>query len=386
MENKERVIIIGGDHHNTLSAVRCFGKHKCDIKILIHGSFDNKKEIRIGKSVYSKHVSVVGAFENDILQWLIDNIEKGQRQVIFPCSDLAAFTIDKHYDELFSAYILPGFVNSPGKVAQLMDKYNQYKLFNRMSVPIAKTWLIDISMGTPEDIVYPCVFKPVVSAFGEKSDIRIAHNEAEFNTVMSFLRKSNYSSVLVQEYLKKETEICLFGCITKGIESNIYSCEVKKIRDIKGSTLFAKIEDEFRIDAIKDSVLNFLVSERYCGQFDIEFLVCEDTIYLNEVNFRHSGVGFALINIGIDAPYLWYASVVGITQMQINQKTTNGCYCMNETKDFLLAKSNGISRLRWFKDFLKTKNYAYLDLSDLSGSWAFYKPVLRTIKNRVFKL
>lgn len=43
------IIIIGGDHHNTLAVIRDLGRHKCDIFVLVHTNSTNKKtsEFRI---------------------------------------------------------------------------------------------------------------------------------------------------------------------------------------------------------------------------------------------------------------------------------------------------------------------------------------------------
>ena len=121
------IIVIGADHHNTLAVVRCLGRMKCKQHLLVHSSKTNFSDIHIAKSRYvKKHISVISESENSILQWLITN-KTDEKQVLFPCDDLAAYTIDKNYKSLCDHYILPGFKDSPGKVSILMDKWEQNK-------------------------------------------------------------------------------------------------------------------------------------------------------------------------------------------------------------------------------------------------------------------
>ena len=97
-----KIIIIGGDHHNTLAVIRDLGKHKCNISVLVHGKFESKKLIRVSHSKYAKtRTFSVPDNEHDIIDWLLDNKkEAGLKPILFPCSDMAAYVIDSHYKQL----------------------------------------------------------------------------------------------------------------------------------------------------------------------------------------------------------------------------------------------------------------------------------------------
>ena len=177
------IILIGGDHHNTLAMMRLFGKQKINYIVLIHSSkTKNIKEISISHSKYSKKMEIVGDSEKDIIKWLLNN-KLPNKQIIFPTSDLAQYAIDNNYNKLKNSYIIPGFKNNPGKVVKLMNKFEQKKWADENDILMAKSWdlkRINNKFNIPSDIVFPCIIKPCVSAMGNKGDIHISSNQEDF--------------------------------------------------------------------------------------------------------------------------------------------------------------------------------------------------------------
>ena len=137
-----RIIIIGADHHNTLAVIRCLGRKKCNISILVHSSLQKLNDIKISHSKYAKgKTQIISENTDDLIAWLKNNADD-EKQIIFPCSDFAEYTIDSNYELLRENYILPGFKNAPGKCAFLMDKWNQYNFLAAKNIPTAKTWKV----------------------------------------------------------------------------------------------------------------------------------------------------------------------------------------------------------------------------------------------------
>lgn len=48
------VIIIGGDHHNTLAAIRALGRKKCIFEIIVHDNCLTNEKVKVFKSKYAK--------------------------------------------------------------------------------------------------------------------------------------------------------------------------------------------------------------------------------------------------------------------------------------------------------------------------------------------
>lgn len=217
-EIDNRIIIIGGDHHNTLAVVRDLGSHNCDISVLLHGDFDASGKPKISYSRYAKKCTYT--VENDeqaILEWLITHHGSAElKTILFPCSDLAAYTIDDHNHELSKWYIIPGFKNSPGRVVQLMDKMNQKRFADENGIPMAKSQIVSFKNYTQDlsnELIYPIIIKPNVSAFGNKSDIKICRNCEELERAIQEYCNAGYKNAIFQEFLKKKYEVCAYGCL-----------------------------------------------------------------------------------------------------------------------------------------------------------------------------
>lgn len=145
-------MIIGTDDHNTLAVVRDLGKHDCNISVLIHGDFTSIHDVKISKSRYGKNKT---DYVNDSIEKIYEWIKRNAKQksnlktILFPCSDLAAYTVDYYGKELGNC-IIPGFKGQPGRVVELMDKINQKKFADCYGIPIAK----DLARKNNLDVVY----------------------------------------------------------------------------------------------------------------------------------------------------------------------------------------------------------------------------------------
>lgn len=363
---KKNVIVIGGDHHNTLAVVRSFYKNNINFKLLIHSE---QKRVKISSSKSIKSYDIVKSDSKEIMDYLKKNIKK-EKQLIFPCSDLAEYTIDKNNIELSNNYIFPCFKNKPGRVTYLMDKYNQKIWADDFGFPMAKTWIINLLDSSKDDnLHFPCILKPEISAMGEKSDIRICRNLEDYHNSLEELKEKKYSEILVQEFLNKKYEVCCFGCIIDETFNKI-SCIIKKEREYPpdggGSLALASFIDNIEVKKLLESILQELYKDGYRGFYDIEFLVCEEGIYLNEINFRHSGNGYALIANGIDAPFLWYQSfsknIIDINKIKLKSKQF---YFMDETNELKLLKTKSINIFQFINDLFKTNSYARIKKDDL---------------------
>ena len=388
-----RVLIIGGDHHNTLAMIRCFGEKEIDLRILLHTEKSDISDIHLASSRYAENkIELVGENSEAIMDALFRNILPNEKQVLFPCSDFAEYIIDSHVDELKNSYILPGFQNYPGKVACLMNKMQQKMFAEKYHIPMAKTWLIkkenDI-FSVPPDIIFPCILKPELSAMGSKGDIKICYTEQELTIALLELSKKGYATILLQQFLKKIYEVCAFGAMFD-IAPHYSGGITKKINEYPpeggGSLTFAQFTKSEAIEKAVNQVRDVLFDLGYRGMYDIEFLVCENKIYLNEINFRHSGNGYALIQNGVYSPYFYYLSVIDADLPTDGLFNINKEYFhMDEMLELQLLKSGGISVKNFIKSIFKAKAFAKFDIHDLKGSFAYYNWIFVYIRNKLFK-
>jgi predicted ATP-grasp superfamily ATP-dependent carboligase len=389
-EYKEKVLIIGGDHHNTLAVIRGLAKENVPIEILVHGDFIKKSDIIISHSKFSKELFYVENNEEKIIEWLLKNVECNKK-IIFPCSDFAMYVIDKNYDTLKQYYIIPGFKDNPGKVVCLMDKYEQKKWADKNNISMAKTWNCKINNGRfeiPEYIIYPCILKPQISALGEKSDIKVVKDYEEMRDALDIFSKKGYIEILIQQFLNKKYEICAYGCIEEN-KYQYHGAVIKKIREFPkngGSATLAKfIEDEKLVEFAKNIILK-LRNDGYRGMYDIECLVCDDRIYLNEINFRHSGNGYALIQNGINAPFIGYLDVIDERKDDEYKLNNPGGYLVNEYGEWSLFKTKNISLREMISDYRKVFAYSIWDKKDMWVAVFFIKSkIVNKIVNKIKK-
>lgn len=388
----KKVIVIGGSHNNTLAVIRCLGEQGCEVITLIHET--SKEELPILSSKYLKEYSIVDNSKDDIFNFLKDYDSK-ENIVLFPCSDLAAYTIDFYGDILKEKYLLFGFKDNFGKVCKLMDKFQQNLWIKEKNkdILVANTWQIDLDSfleNQINEITFPCIIKPEISAFGSKSDIRIIKEKADFLKELTEFKKKNYSLILVQEFIKKEYEICAFGVMVEQ-EPHFYYGIIKKNREYPigggGSLTFSEfIQTQFIKDEV-EKVLELLYKDGFRGNFDVEFFICGENVLLNEINFRHSGNGVALIKANIPGPFIscldkWMMPIVNWDTF-----VKDSIYYTNEINELLQVKNREISLFEYFKTLRKTTAFSYFDKKDLRGTWAFYKFVITNkIKNIIIKL
>ena len=122
----------------------------------------------------------------------------------------------------------------------------------------------------------------------------------------------------------------------------------------------------------------------YRGQYDIEFLVCKEGVYLNEINFRHSGNGYGLIQNGVQAPYIWAADACNLKlTSKMKTKVKKGKYHMDELSDFFHLKANKVSYFTWMRDCMRTSAFSKWDVSDPVVAFMYYKPTINAIVKKV---
>lgn len=404
---KNKIIIIGADHHNTLAAIRCFGSIGCRTEVLfILSTPKNLQDIRCAHSKYCKgKASIVNRDEKTIIKWLMDHgKEDGEMVILFPCNDFAAYTLDSYRSLLERHFIFPGIKNKAGRISFLMDKWNQFVFAKEHCIPMAKTWkyILDNSKTIPEDVVFPCIVKPNLSAYGNKEDIRICNTDNELINVLQAFKLKNYNDVLIQQFIKKDFEVCAFGCLVDvgndaDSESEIkillkanYGCCIKKKREYPtgggGSTSYAVTITDPKIERILDKILCELYKEGYRGDYDIELLVLDGIVYLNEINFRQSANVYALGKFGIPAPYINCIGLKGMSEyIEYCHRTKDGLHLMNELSDIEHVKNHEISLFSWTLEFINSSAYAFYSLHDLAGTYAFYKPVFISVLKKIMK-
>ena len=160
--------------------------------------------------------------------------------------------------------------------------------------------------------------------------------------------------------------LLIFLCVNSGLDLFI-------IQRIELCSNHHKFINDKRINDAVDNVIKKLKKENYQGLYDIEFLVQNDTIYLNEINFRNSGNMYALIKSGILAPYILYL-YFNNKKYQNNSKGKLICF-VDDYNELITLKKRYISFFTFIHDFFIAKAHSTFDIFDIG----VFNYTLRTI-------
>lgn len=205
------------------------------------------------------------------------------------------------------------------------------------------------------------------------------------------LEANGYEEVVLQEFLVKQYEVCALGCIIDEMPQRYIGGYIKKLREWPigggGNMSCSRFIQTPELDEIIHKVTRVLYEQGYRGMYDIEFLVCDNgLIYLNEINFRHSGNGFGLIDNGVYAPYYFCKSCAGM-----NIETSDllipkvGKVIMEEVGDFKHRTDYNLSTISWIKEFVYSSAYSVINLNDISGTVAFLGDRLQNLLKKLKK-
>ena len=386
-----RVIIIGADHHNTLAAIRAFGQEGCEIVVIIHGHALERKKIQVFSSKYvnQKQTYITEDNENELLKVLQHYGDEQLRDILFPSSDFAEYVIDSNYDTLAERFVCPGFLGKPGEVCRMMDKWNQYLFAKEHGIPMAPTFLVDTEKAVIlNELAYPCIVKPRVSAFGSKTDIAVCEDGETLHETIEEYRKSGYHDCLVQQFIQKEYEANALGyiLITDTIRKTVGAVAVKIREQLESATSYAVFVNDvnsgtvlegFEGKALLESnrkVLQALEAAGYSGHYDIDYLCSGGTVYLNEINFRQSGNGYALVSDKMNAPVSWACGMLGVPSACCSEQSVElGSRFMAELIDMIYIKRRQMTIRQWIRDIRAASSFAIYDSHDKKATKRYYK-------------
>lgn len=370
---QNKVIVIGGSHHNTLGVVRSLGYKGLKSHLIV---ITEKKRSYVCSSKYVCDYKILQS-ANEIVEYLLKVRKRDSKSVIISCADFVTAVLDSNQDRLVDYYYLPV---AKGNVQLAMDK-------NVMASKAQACGLSIPRIFSAENMVFSSnkkyILKPLKSIEGSKADIKIVSCEEELS---NYLSSKHCKELQIQEYIDKELEFQLIGCSLNGGESIIIPGASIIIRQPENTnTGFLKYVgfDEFDYDDF-ESCKKFIQSLGYSGLFSIEFIRSKDGYdYFMEINMRNDGNSICVTAAGVNLPYIWYCYCVGsenwITEsgLAIQRKLV-----MPEFNDFSLVLKRKVSFNEWLRDIKRTDCFMEYDKTDKKP---FYIGLLNQFTN-YFKL
>lgn len=379
----KEVIVIGGDHHNTLAVLRSLGPYTKNtisdpIKIrLIVISDIPRPFVTYSRYVYS--FDIISNI-NELPDLLLSTYKSSPKPIIVSCSDSVASCIDLHYNSLIKYFILPSS-NSQGKITTLMNKSVMAKLAVESGLNIPKSIEIKTSEIDNEfinNLFYPCITKPLVSINGSKEDIQVFKNPHELRNK---IKKFESEFIQIQEFIDKKYEYQLIGCSLEGGQNVIIPGASIIIRQPENTnTGFLRYIPKFKTDL--DACKKFLKASDFSGLFSMEFLRDKNgKDFYMETNFRNDGNAICVTASGMNLPYIWVLHNSGsdITNY-MNSCNMREVLVMPEFNDLHNVKSGSISLIKWLVDVYHTDCFMEFDRHDPKPFWIQVGRKLRLLK------
>lgn len=375
MNHITKTIIIGTNHHNTLSMVRSFGEEGEKVILYIYGA----EKSYIASSIYVESVSFFKSASDSIDAVSLYYKQTGEKPVIIACSDEVSSLMDKRYDELISKCY---FFNAgeAGRITSFMDKQKQLELSKEcgFSAPASIDALPkDVNI---EEIKYPCFVKPKASIYGGKN-IAICRSKAELK---SALAKYNPDyNVLVQDYIRKEYEIVVLGLSVS--DKIIVPGFIQKHREERGGTTYATVRPITELNQKIVDACRLLIKEiEYQGLWGIECIKQGDDYFFLELNMRNDATTYAMKVAGVNLPYMYQQMVRGID----NEPTVNTVRTINsmvEFNDFNFVLKRNIGLFKWIKEYKGAECKYFHSETDLRPYKIMRGEYIKFLRKRVFK-
>lgn len=361
-----KVLVIGGDHHNTLGVIRSLGERgvKSDLVLVTPAQMTF-----VDASKYVERCWKLNDDDSIVSLLLTEYKGEEEKPVIICSSDISSSIIDRNRDKLSPFFILPG-ANEQGRITYLMNKKNMFNLALDVGFQIPKTCYGDEVSSSMTIIPLPCIIKPMISAKGSKNDIRICQSWTE---VIKNVEKMGRNNVQVQQYIDKAYEYQLIGCSTKndviipGVSSILRPCKGSNTSYLHYTPLECGFCD---IERCRE----FVKRTGYHGLFSMEFLRDKSgNDYFMEINFRNDGNAICVTASGMSLPFIWYLDCVDRNYTREAEKRISPVYVMPDMAELKLLITRQISIRQYISDFIKTDRFMEYDKRDPRPFWKLIK-------------
>lgn len=361
-----KVILIGGNHHNILGAVRSFGVNKIYPFGIFIGEGAANSFARSSK--YWAQTWAIDSEEN-LIDFLLNHFEnEKEKPVIICCSDASEKILDENYECLKGHFLLSSLQKGQGEIAQLMDKYKQVKLAEKYDIPVAQTFIVNLeNIFLPKNMLYPCIVKPIISAEGKKVDICKCDTYRQTMEYLQTMKAKGYKSILLQQYLAYDAEYLMVGSIHGGKCCWFNSKKIRIWPIIGGSSCYLQISRKKYVSQFYNNIRELFKKIQYDGIFDVEAFDVNGKMYLNEINWRNSGTVYSCMGTNVHYLVVWYYWKIG---KQLPKKLTLFCedenvYSIDESLDLRYLICGKITLRRWLQDRKRAKSFAIWFRSDL---------------------
>lgn len=322
--NKYSILVLSRNYSNGLSVARSLGSVGFVVDMIAsshkEGASDIaacSKYIRNYSEVVSKKMGNEGELE--LIEEILKHVNSDNTVILIPTDDYTTTVVDNNRDKLEEHFLMPHIKNQHnGDLVKLMDKTVQAELAGALGLNVAASWKFDLwqEVIVPDDVIYPCFVKPIRSTEGYKTEMSVCSSKDELEGKLIEMKDAYENrTILVQEFLNIDYEIASAGvCLDEHIVLPGLIKKTSKGKHVTGVTLTGQLCSNDLIDKkVYTQAIELLRKFHYTGMFGMEFAVCGDKVYFNEVNLRSAGEAFAYLCCGVNLAEIYVKGLLNET-------------------------------------------------------------------------
>ena len=341
MNHIVKTIIVGTNHHNTLSMVRSFGEENQKVLLFIYGA----ESSYISSSIYVEKVCFFKSASDAIDAVISYSKQFSKKPVVIACSDEVSSLMDVRYDELIS---ICHFFNAgeTGRITSFMDKQKQLELAKKWGFAVPNSLDVLPLNVNIDKVKYPCFVKPKASIFGGKN-IAVCTSKNELKSVLA--KYNPRFHVLVQDYIRKEYEIVILGLSVSG--KIFIPGFIQKHREAKGGTTYATVRVISELDRkVVDACKQLINEVGYQGLWGIECIKQSEDYFFLELNMRNDATTYAMKVAGANLPLIYQQIVSGMYKEPpvFSVRSINS---MVEFNDFNFVLKRRVGLFKWLREY-----------------------------------
>ena len=304
------IVVVGGNHHNTLGVVRALGQRGLGDSIKLIVVSETPDFVSVSRYVRRANCRTLHSEEGIVAA--LDDMCRGEgKAVVICCGDSVSSYIDLHYDLLSPRFVMANARGCQGEITRLMNKEVQMQYAERLGMDLPESLTLSAAdIHTLQWDIFPCIVKPLDSLAGNKADIHICASRDE---LMQSLAASACSRFLIQRYIDRDFEFQLIGCSLDGGARVVIPGFTRLVRQpYNTNTGYLRYSHISQLDFDCTIAERYLSEIGYSGLFSMEFLRGRDgRSYFLEINMRNDGNAYCVTTYGVNLPYLWYNHCVG---------------------------------------------------------------------------
>lgn len=370
---KHKHICLVLDHYNPLAIIRSLGEE--GIRPIVVLCSDHPYLVK-----YSKYVGELHLFKSieEGLEFIISNYGNEEfKPFIYNGSDNVTLLLDKNYDRLKDSFY---FTNGLGGIEKYLQKFDITQLAKSCGLNIPKEELLDVGV-MPTTLRYPVFTKAATSAGGGawKDQAFICETEDDLKEAY---KKIKAPKILVQEFIRKKNELCIDGISINAGEQVFMPYGCGYYRFTAGSYGNYMKFTPFLDKELTDKIMKVIRGAKYTGIFCIEFMVgTNDELYFLEVNFRHSGWGYAFTYGGYNLPIRWAKATIDNHIDTADFSYADPFDAMDEFADLKdVVLNRYVSIPKWLLQFIKCDCKFTYNSKDI---WPFWHALLHKLSRYI---